>query len=292
MVFPALLLASVITLTSTTECIADSFSEATAEGTAPRHLVPSEYGQVIYRKNAESPKQLYIIGQSHRSAITGQNSEDIIKVQAEIFRIGEWLIQEQNVGMLLPEGFFKKLTPGEDSAPAEVVRENVGLDNQTLETRLGEARFVNADMLLNANYNIPLGQVENEELYRTIRGLLQKATRKGDLSVLPRIHGLQGERTIVMLQNIPDTVEEAVANGRISQHRAIFTIGLNHVGEIIDILKKGRLPSREHTDLSAGEMMGEAGLKLLEQGYGVTVIIPKTLAENEDFLRLARLEIN
>jgi hypothetical protein len=31
-------------------------------------------------------------------------------------------------------------------------------------------------------------------------------------------------------------------------------------------------------------------LKLLDQGYGVTVIIPRTLAENKQILRLAKLE--
>ena len=255
-------------------------------------FVPAEYGQVIYRKNPDSPKKIFIIGQSHRSAITGRNTQDIVRVQTEIFRIGEWLIQEKNVGMLLPEGFFQGISPDESFSPSEIVRQNIGLDNQTLEAKLSHSKFVNADMLLNANYNIPLGQVENEQLYRDIRRLLHKANREGNLSVLSRIHGLQSKRTVAMLQNIPDIVEEAFANGRISHPRAMFTIGLGHVGEIIDFLERGTLPPANNSQLSESQRIGQASLKLLEQGYGIAVILPKTLAENEHVLRLARLETN
>lgn len=253
-------------------------------------FLPSEYGQVIYQTNPDSPKQIYVIGQSHRSAITGKDNQDIVKVQAEIFRIGEWLIQQKNVGMLLPEGFFQSLSSSEVFYPRKIVRENVDLNSQTLQEQLSGAEFVNADMLLNANYNIPLGQVENEGLYRNIRQLLGQATRENNFSVLSRIHGLQGKRTAVMLQNIPGTVDAALAQGRISHPRAIFTIGLGHIGEIIDFLQQGFLPHPDNSEISTGANRTEVGLKLLDQGYGVTVIIPKTLAENEQMLRLARLE--
>jgi hypothetical protein len=93
-----------------------------------------------------------------------------------------------------------------------------------------------------------------------------------------------------MLQNIPEVVEEAFQTGRIDNRRAMFTIGLAHVGEIINILQHGslRLPPAK-SDLAEGEM-SETTLKLLDQGYGVTVIIPRTLAENKQILRLAKLE--
>ncbi len=252
--------------------------------------LPSEYGQVIYQKNPEASKQIYVIGQSHRSAITGKNNRDIVKVQAEIFRIGEWLIQQKKVGMLLPEGFFQDVSPSEAVYPQKIVREKVDLNGQALLASLSGATFINADMLLNANYNIPMGQVENEQLYRNIRQLLGQTTRENDLLIRSRIHGLQGERTAVMLQNIPDTVEAALSQGRISHPRAIFTIGLGHVGEIIDSLQQGSLPHPGDSEIDTGEYRTEVGLKLLDQGYGVTVIIPKTLAENEQMLRLVRLE--
>jgi hypothetical protein len=287
----ALSLTTAISLVPGTACTAEDISDnASAMTPLKEERFPSEYGRVIYQKNADSLHQIYIIGQSHRSAITGRNSQDIIQVQAEIFRIGEWLIQEKNVGMLLPEGFFQKVSPDRRPASTNVIRQSVRLDNQTLEARLGDSQFVNADMLLNTSYNIPLGQVENEKLYRNIRQLLRKANKESNLSILSRIQRLQDERTAVMLQNIPDIVEEAFAEGRIDNRRAMFTIGLGHVPEIISFLQHGSVRRSGEQQPNEGEKMGEASLKLLKRGYGVTVIIPRTLAENEHLLRLARLE--
>jgi hypothetical protein len=258
--------------------------------TAYELFVPAEYGEIVYQKNGHLPQQIFIIGQSHRSALTGQAGSDTVKVQAEIYRIGEWLIREKKVGLLLPEGFFQSV-PNENVSLADAARETIRLDNQTLEAELSDTRrFVNADLLLNASYNIRLGQIEDEQLYRDIRHLLREARQENSLSVLAKLDGLQEERTTVMLQNIPDVVEEAFRTGRIDNRKAMFTIGLAHVGEIINVLQRGslRLPPAK-SGLTEGEL-GETTLKLLEQGYGVTVIIPRTLAENKQILRLAKLE--
>jgi hypothetical protein len=250
----------------------------------------AEYGEIVYQKNGHCPQQIFIVGQSHRSALTGLAGSDTVKIQTEIYRIGEWLIREKNVGLLLPEGFFQR-TPNENVSLAEAARETIRLDNQTLVAELSDTRrFVNADMLLNTSYNIPLGQVEDEQLYRDIRLLLREARQENSLSVLSKLAGLQDERTAALLQNIPEVVEEAFRTGRIDNLRAMFTIGLAHVGEIINILQNGslRLPPAK-SGLAEGEM-SETTLKLLDQGYGVTVIIPRTLAENKHTLRLAKLE--
>jgi hypothetical protein len=250
--------------------------------------LPAEFGEIIYRINPHALQQIYIIGQSHRSALSGQAGSDLLEVQTEIYRIGEWLILENNLELLLPEGFFQEAANGNVS-PREIPRENVRLDNRTLKARLSDTRrFVNADLLLNASYDIPLGQVENKQLYREIRRLLQQAREENSFLVLSELNDLQDERTAAMLQNIPDTVEEAYRNGRIGNRRAMFTIGLGHVREIIDNLQRGTLPSPVQNDLKTGKG-NEPGLKLLDQGYGVTVIIPRTLAENQRILRFARL---
>lgn len=254
--------------------------------TTKEHFVPSEYGKIVYQKNGRCAQQIFIIGQSHRSAFTGQSGSDTVRVQAEIYRIGEWLIREQNVELLLPEGFFQK-TPQLNSAPADVLRKRSSYDNLTLKVELSDtSRFINADLLLNASYNIRLGQIEDEQLYRDIGRLLRKARRENSLSLLAELDGLQGERTATLLQNIPDAVEEAFRSGRIENHKAMFTVGLAHVNEIINILQRGTLPAPDQTQGNAG---GD-GLKLLDQGYGVTVIIPRTLAENKQILCLCKLD--
>ncbi|MEZ4600707.1 MAG: hypothetical protein R2940_13040 [Syntrophotaleaceae bacterium] len=247
------------------------------------------YGRVIYQVNSHLPQQIYIIGQAHRSALTGECNQEIVRVQAEIYRIGEWLIQQQKVGMLLPEGYFLKTQEG-ISVPEGSDEDIIRLDNRSLEAMLADTRrFVNADMLLNSSYRIPLGQVENEQLYRNILQLLQKAGREKDLSILSKLDGLQVERTAVMLQNIPDLLEQAHAAGKIKRRQAMFTIGLNHVKEIIGFLKRGSLRDPAASDPSSDKGTTESSLKLLEQGYGVTVILPRALAENEKILAHARL---
>jgi len=286
---------SVLLLTAATVLLPGSPSRAeNLSGTSAAHLrtthevsIPAEYGEIVYQKNAHCPQQIFIIGQSHRSSLTGRPRPETVKVQAEIFRIGEWLIREKNVELLLPEGFFQR-GPSRDVPTADLSRESIRPDTQSLEAALGDSRrFINADMLLNASYPIRLAQIEDEKLYRDIRHLLGEARQTGSLSVLSELDDLQDERTSTMLQNIPDVVEEAFRAGGIDNRRAMFTIGLAHVGEIIDYLRCGSL--RPPSDGSE-HMTGTARLKLLDQGYGVTVIIPRTLAENEQILRLCRLD--
>jgi hypothetical protein len=68
----------------------------------------------------------------------------------------------------------------------------------------------------------------------------------------------------------------------------MFTIGMAHVDEIIRFLRDGKIDikappfSPQHQDL-------QAILKLTEAGYGVTVILPRTLVEDREALRLANL---
>lgn len=285
-----LVLAAAITLMSGATSNAQDVVPVPAEDPQPARSrsVPTEYGEIIFRKNPQAPQQIYIIGQSHRSALTGRAGPDLIEVQAEIYRIGEWLILENNVELLLPEGFFQKTTAGK-VAPPEIVRESRGLDSQTLKDRLSDpVRLVNADMLLNASYNIPLGQVENEQLYRDIHNLLNQARQPDNFAILSELNGLQDERTTIMLQNIPDIVDEAYRAGHIDNRRAMFTIGLAHIRTIINNLQGGSLLAPTQPDPAEGEK-NEVSWKLLAQGYGVTVIIPRTLADNQRVLRLARL---
>ena len=55
--------------------------------------IPDEYGTVVFQERPDLPNQIYIVGQCHRSGVTGANHELTIQAQAEIFRIGEWLIR-------------------------------------------------------------------------------------------------------------------------------------------------------------------------------------------------------
>ena len=71
---------------------------------------PAQYGEVIYQTNEKSSNHLYIIGTSHRDSLTCLNGSLTPRVQAEVYKIGEWLIDQRGIELLLPEGFFKNGT--------------------------------------------------------------------------------------------------------------------------------------------------------------------------------------
>src|SRR5512139_3598389 len=73
--------------------------------------LPPDYGKVIYRFNEASPNQLYIIGMSHQDALTGSKRSNTVKVQTEVYRLGDWLIHQAGLELLLPEGYMEK-NPG------------------------------------------------------------------------------------------------------------------------------------------------------------------------------------
>jgi hypothetical protein len=242
-----------------------------AAGPAPGiGILPNELGEVIFHAPGADDRQVYIVGHSHRSARTGANGSHTVRSQAEVYRIGEWLIQRENVRLLLPEGFFRRrpeATPVRAAVGAEGVAKGNGLDNQALVARLSDTSvFVNADMLLNSNFHIRLQQVENEEVYQSISEFLRRMDESSTMG-MPAIMEmeldyLQEIRSAAMLQNVPEAIEKEFRQGTIR----------------IDI----KAPSPKHDDIA---MI----LKLAEAGYGVTVILPRSLVDDHEVLRLANL---
>lgn len=249
---------------------------ATAVVPVNSSLLPAEFGEIIFHREGENHLQVYIIGQSHRSPRTGLNGPDTVRVQSEIYRIGEWLIREKGVGLLLPEGFFQK-TP--KTPQAAVTREAFSFDNPTLYQKLADTRrFVNAGMLLNSSYSIALAQVEDEELYHSVGALLRQVGSQ-PLSDTCELQLVQERRTVAMLQNIPDAVENAFRCGEIDSRKAMFTIGMAHIPELLGYLAQGAIHQTAVAPPHDGQGDLHASLRLLEQGYGITVILPRTLAE-------------
>ncbi len=256
--------------------------------------IPYEYGKVIYQKNGDRDQHLYIICQSHRNAATGENSRNTAKVQAEIYRIGEWLIRNEQIELLLPEGFFRrkggmKQTAGlvEYSRDANVRQPSYSPDDQALERLLTDtAVFTNADKLLKQYYNVKLQQVEDEQLYFSILDFLYQPERqqKGLAgSDLEELDYLQERRSAAMLQNIPDIIDNEWRDGNICRKKAIFTIGMAHANEIIQFLKEGKI---EITVPRTGAKDDLGELNLVKGHYGVTVILPRGLAEDQEALAL------
>ncbi|MBE0599455.1 MAG: hypothetical protein IH614_19620 [Desulfuromonadales bacterium] len=260
-------------------------------------FLPSEIGEVIFQIPGQDDRHIFIIGHSHRSARTGANGNYTIRAQAEVYRIGEWLIRKENVQLLLPEGFFKRRPTAEvvAGAPAKgALVQTAALDHQVLVEKLSDTSvFVNADMLLRANYQIQLHQVEDAEIYQAVSRFLHLADDMRDTHLAGlldlELDFLQEVRSAAMLQNIPDAVEFELQTGNIDNRRAMFTVGMAHVDEIIRFLREGQIAISPPSMTFDSYQEHRALLKLIKEGYGVTVILPRSLVDNQEALRLANL---
>jgi hypothetical protein len=252
--------------------------------------IPSEYGQVIYRSNAKSDHHLYIVGMSHRDTFTRANGNITVQSQIEVYRIAEWLIQNEGLSLLLPEGFFSS------KKEADVPYKNaagLSLDASTLERRLGDdSVYTNAEMLLMDSYPVRSLQVEDMEFYNSVteRVRLLEENRNDPyqyLFTMSSLKYLEARRVAAMLQNIPPAIASRLRNQNVKNQKALFTIGMNHISEIIEFIKRDRIK----IDAPAFSAFDDyaADLTLSEENYGITIIIPRTLADNHEILKLTKL---
>jgi hypothetical protein len=250
--------------------------------------LPSELGEIVYRKYPERPFQVYIIGNSHRSSSTGDNGVNTVPAQIQTYRIGEWLIRHHQVELLLPEGFFGRM--GSSGIPDAAVR----LDGPALEETLADtSTFINADLLLHRNYGIGLQQVEDRDLYLNVRQYLLSGL-KSDES-LPASFGLELEylqerRSAAILQGIPAVIDNEYRLGNIAQPRAILTIGMAHLNEIITFLELGKIEIPAPRIGASGFQAYSEPLELLAKEIGVTVIVPRAILDDRETTYMAKLE--
>jgi hypothetical protein len=281
--------------------LAESNSASSKGNQANQDLskIPEEYGEVIYQSYGESSKQLYIIGVEHRDAITRSNGINTSKVQAEVYKIGEWLIQNEGLRLLLPEGFFTKKTGKavlSRSAAEERTDEPKSLDFGDLEKRLADNRtYVNAEMLLKQNYGLRTRQIEEKILYDVVHDAICKLPIKGTpscdfLPLKSRLDYLQEKRVAAMLQKIPGVVDEEFQHSNIKSKRALFTIGISHLPQIIKYLNNNKIEIHKPLPASGEDGDYAADLNLLKEQFGITVIVPKKLADDDAVLKLCGLD--
>ena len=261
---------------------------------------PGEYGEIIYRLNEESLDQLYIIGMSHRDTRSRANGDTTARAQAEAYKIGEWLVRNKMIELVLPEGFFRKPKTADQEIVVMVGRDNARpgeqLDIKEVEKRLSDdSTFMNAELLLKEHCSVKMRQVEDRGLYDAVIDGISRFESCGDdpherYALKEEVEYLQQRRTADMLQRVPEIIDNELRKGGIRSRRALLTIGLNHIYEIIKYLQNRRITVYsplfgmvEHEDYSAE-------MNLLMENFGITVIIPRALADNQDILVRTRLD--
>jgi hypothetical protein len=262
--------------------------------------IPADCGEIVCRSSGDSSSQLFIIGLSHRDTITRSNGSKTVRIQEEVYQIGDWLIHREGIELLLPEGFFANRSPRGDVEETKARLKKSPCSGspvmKEIQERLVDDRtYVNAEMLLHDNHVLRLRQVEGEQSYFAVRdNILRLVNTRKDSCDLTGIRSeldyLQERRTADLLQRVPGIVNDEFRHGNIKVKKAIFTIGLAHIHKIIDYLNKGRidippLPSASH---QGKDYMAE--LNLRKENFGVTVIIPRTLIEDRKVLEMNGLD--
>ena len=251
---------------------------------------PSEYGGTLFEFNPKNQNHLFIIGMGHRNSLTRENGSHIARIQAEVYKIGEWLVRQERVELLLPEGFFKN--PGANKAPNPPLppseKKGFGepLDLKTLEAKLSDHRvFLNAEILLKKNYPLVLQQVEDKKYYDEVGKWLRnlsacRYSSEEYVRIKAELDYLQEKRTAVMLQKIPDLINKEYAAGNIKTRKAILTIGLSHIPLIQKYLHDRRVRIDSPPSSLRFNAVHSADLTLLQQKFRISILLPKSLAEN------------
>jgi len=263
--------------------------------------VLSRYGEIIYQYNEKGPRQLFVIGMSHRDSLTRRNGSQTSRVQAEVYKIGEWLIHNRELELLLPEGYFagkgKKIENQNLTIALGKKRDcPVPFDMDTLEEILSDNRtVVNAEMLLRDNYpSLKIRQVEDRALYETARKrIIELIDQKNSCDYLllrSELDYLQERRTAAILQRIPGIVNEEFQQGNIKARKAILTIGIHHVHKIVRHLNDHKIIVYSPLNKSSKGEDCTAELNLEKENFGVTIILPWTLANNPRILELNQLD--
>lgn len=257
--------------------------------------VPSEYGRVIFRHDAGTGNHLYIIGISHRDTLTRAAGLKTTQVQSEVYRIGQWLIENESVDLLLPEGFFTSSGNSyearrlENGTPRSV--KTVFQNGELLKEKLDSSIYINAEKLLMQSHDVVAQQVEDDGLYKDVVNkirLLEKNSNTLDYMYAAReLDYLQERRTAAMLQKVPELIENQVRDGNINQRNAILTIGVSHLAQIIDSLRQNKFIVRSPAFSPLQDYVSE--VNLMKAGFSVTIILPRTIAEDGDLLKLTKL---
>ena len=264
-------------------------------------MIPAQYGEIIYRGNEKSPSQLFVIGMSHRDSLTRRNGNQTSRVQAEVYKIGEWLIHNRELELLLPEGYFAGKAGKIENESLTVALEKkrdcpAPVDMDTLEEILSDNRtLVNAEMLLRDNYpTLKIRQVEDRALYETAKKRITELIDQRDscdyLLLRSELDYLQERRTAAILQRIPGIVNEEFQQGHIKGRVAILTIGMYHAHKIIRYLNDHKITVYSPLDKSGKGEDYTAELNLEKEKFGVTIILPKTLVNNQRILELNHLD--
>ncbi len=242
-----------------------------------------DYGEIIFKIRQDAPNQLYVIGQSHKK-LDGTQSEHIPKIQMEVFRIGQKLIDKFKVGLFLAEGYFentvyeKKRKENIQETDIRRLAEYCKDDDYIVSSTKDHADW-DAVFYFQLFTNVNIQGAEDRIYHRNVITLLT-SQRNPVSDVLYAYYNHL--RTMAVLLNGPKVVDrEQEARRLISSNFAII-FGDDHIPKLIESVEKdyfkvdfSRLSPLPFDKISQP-------LKYEQLGYGATVIRPKSTKINRN----------
>jgi hypothetical protein len=150
-------------------------------------------------------------------------------------------------------------------------------------------------MLLIRDHSLRVQQIEEKGLYDAVGNGISKLVNSGKDSCnytvqKSELDHLQERRIAAILQKIPERIDEEFRQGNIRERKALFTIGMSHLPRIIKYLNEKRITI--YAPLLASNKTDDylAELDLSKGNFGVLILIPRTLADDQEILKLNGLD--
>lgn len=298
--------------------ISNTTTAAAWEQTVPEQLfLPSfeHYGHVVFQIRHDAPNQIYIVGQLHEHPVTEDVNQETIQTQRDIYRIGEQLIKERELELIILEGlsaddsydalnetlrkFGKILQRGnvidamkEDSKLERILNTKIKGDASEKERHLLQAT---AGYWLASTSNLRVAGAEDKDLHRlavqgtklvmrTGRLVAQRVEearigkyRLSQVTIVNPYDHINQLRTAYILHNTPLVIEREDAAKRISRKQAMVVIGVSHIPDCIEFVRDDYLKVPAYPSSTVPPL--DQPLGYVQAGYGVTVIMPRTIEQ-------------
>lgn len=264
----------------------------------------SKYGRVIYQKDV-SQKHIYILGQEPQKDLRGNLVQPTPAVQRDIYRIGEHLLKEKNIELVVTErfpyiknylhapvitGFIEVDRYISEKYGRRALRELHKVNDIQLEKLIGEVPFASAVHLLlwREMSNILFGGEDTyAELGESMIRELAKYRFKPD-QILPNdylvaLNYFAERRSAGLLKNTVNIIETKSFGNSSIKPRALLVVEYSCLDEIIRFVDKDEvnIPSASiqlEPSAPAKILKGVSEkLELSSRGCGVTVIMPHSI---------------
>lgn len=282
--------------------ISNTTTAAAREQTVPEQAYPplfEPYGRIVFQIRPEAPHQLYIVGQIHATPLTNRIDPETIETQTEIYRIGQRLVKD--LDLVLLEGETANMVHTDHNDNRRMIRDDFQRHNflndivtgkmlpKLMRTNVAKEKIPaeQGGYWLAVAYDLDIQGAEDEKLHKLALEYVKLKVRTtrvafdamevSDVEYITdnAFNHINQLRTVYILVNTPKVIEREYAAQRITRKNALVIIGANHIADCVQFVKDDHVRSTPPPESNAPPLNQPLGYA--QAGYGVTVIMPRTI---------------